>query len=544
MTEWLVETLLWTGALIGLVLLVRRPVGRHFGAKAAYALWALPLLRLIMPPLVLPACLAFGGGAPEQTILPTVEYSAELAALPTAQAASVAADPAASALPIAAILLTVWLAGAAIFLVVRFSGYFRMRRSLLAQGRPVGEAGAVRLIETPQATAPLAFGVFDKVVALPPGFMALYDREQRDFALAHELAHHSGGDLLANMAVQPLFALHWFNPLAWLGWRALRRDQEAACDARVIARRSAQDRAAYAQTIAGFAAGPHLALAAPMACPVLGEKSIIHRLRSISMSDISPRRRLAGRLLIGASLLALPLTASISYAEARSGRDATAEQPPVPPAPPLPPQAPDAPQPPEPPAPPLPPSAEEMVASGEFDTLFDDIEAKDDGSGQVRRVIVMRSKDGDAAAPGDRKERRMLLFSGHGPANAAGAPKALTWAPHGDRISGKGLSDEERVKIRRQVRETMVEVKRELANAKKEMMIFRNDNGEITRFAMDCKEGQKGAAFCQSDMMASTLAGLMEARAEIARNKDMQDDIRAEVLKSLDEAIADWNSRD
>ena len=39
---------------IALVLLLRRPVARHFGAAAAYALWFLPLARLILPPVTLP----------------------------------------------------------------------------------------------------------------------------------------------------------------------------------------------------------------------------------------------------------------------------------------------------------------------------------------------------------------------------------------------------------------------------------------------------------------------------------------------------------
>ena len=47
---FLFDTLLWTGALIALVMVLRRPVARHFGAGAAYALWFLPLARLIVPP--------------------------------------------------------------------------------------------------------------------------------------------------------------------------------------------------------------------------------------------------------------------------------------------------------------------------------------------------------------------------------------------------------------------------------------------------------------------------------------------------------------
>ena len=55
MSTWLIDTALYTALLIALVLVLRRPVARHFGPGMAYALWALPLLRLFLPPLVLPA---------------------------------------------------------------------------------------------------------------------------------------------------------------------------------------------------------------------------------------------------------------------------------------------------------------------------------------------------------------------------------------------------------------------------------------------------------------------------------------------------------
>ncbi|MFM5950853.1 MAG: M56 family metallopeptidase [Novosphingobium sp.] len=144
--------------------------------------------------------------------------------------------------------------------------------------------------------------------------MALTPQRERDLAIAHELEHHRGRDLAVNIAMQPLLALHWFNPLAWAGWRALRRDQEAACDARVLAGREADTRAAYGRLIAAFACNPSPALASPLACPILHEKSIVHRLRSLTMTEPTKTRRLAGRLLIGAAALALPLTATITYA--------------------------------------------------------------------------------------------------------------------------------------------------------------------------------------------------------------------------------------
>ena len=317
---WLVDTLIATGALIALVLVLRRPVARWFGPGMAYALWALPLLRLILPPLVLPS-------KPAPVLVEVTATTVDLVGIPAA-----AATPALT-LPQAALAL--WLAGALAYLVWRGWGYAAMRRTLLAGARPVGQAGTVRLIETPAAPGPIAFGVFDPVIALPPGFMVMPDLPARDLALAHELAHHSGRDLAVNLTMQPLLALHWFNPLAWLGWRALRRDQEAACDARVLAGRDPATRAAYGTLIAGFATAGQPGLAAPLACPIAVEKSIIHRLRSLTMQDPTPRARLLGRALIGLGVLALPLTASISYAaqDAPTAAPAAAAAPAAPTAP-------------------------------------------------------------------------------------------------------------------------------------------------------------------------------------------------------------------
>lgn len=318
--SWLVDTLLVTGELIALVLVLRRPVARAFGPAMAYALWALPLLRLIIPPITLPS-------APAE--------AAPVFVTVLADPVPVSAAPA-PAWTFAPLFQAVWLAGALAYLGWRVWQYRAMRRTLLAGAIGVGDAEGVRLIEAPEVRSPVAFGIQDRVIALPPGFMAQTPRRERDLAIAHELEHHRGRDLAVNIAMQPLLALHWFNPLAWAGWRALRRDQEAACDARVLAGREADTRAVYGRLIAAFACNPSPALASPLACPILHEKSIVHRLRSLTMTEPTKTRRLAGRLLIGAAVLALPLTATITYAanEEDAPQAPEASEPPAPPAPP------------------------------------------------------------------------------------------------------------------------------------------------------------------------------------------------------------------
>ena len=522
MTQWLVDTTLYTGLLIGAVLLLRRPVARSFGPQIAYALWALPLLRLFLPPLVLPASLA---PQPESItaaplMLAAVETSPfDEAAMPVAEATF--------ALAWSDLLVPLWLGGAMAFLVWRTITYRRMRHEVLAEARPVGEVGRIRLVETPAVGAPVAFGVLDKVVALPPLFMAQRDRTARDLAITHELAHHRGHDLAANFAAQVLLALHWFNPLAWLGWRAMRRDQEAACDARVMAGQGREERARYAALIAGIAAGPRLALTAPMACPVLGEASIVHRLRSLSRADLSPRRRWMGRALLATSALALPLTASISYAaEAQEEGTLTLPPapvaPPAPPAPPLPPEAIEAPEPPEAPEAPEPP--ERPGAPGAQRQYH------------VHRIIRGEPEAADAEAFAREMERfaqRMERFAD------LDEERIEREAERIERQAERAEREAERA-ANRQIRvQTTIRPRIADAEARADSFLMSCTGSE----PRNAEEREQLAMRCETRIAARTRDGLQEARRAIASNRDMPEDIRGEILRELDREIARLGDR-
>lgn len=552
MIDWLLETFVWTAALIAAVLLLRRPVARWFGPQVAYALWAIPALRLIIPPVELPAWMrpeAASTPIAQQADVP--QYVILDPATPVATTDGPAGSEAAAsgglalitpvtdfeAAPLLQIGIAVWLIGAAIFLVQRFAAYFQLRSELLDDASEVGRVGKVRLVETSGTNAPLAFGVIDKVVALPRGFLAQPDRTVRDLALAHELAHHQGRDLLINVLVQPLFALHWFNPLGRYGWLALRRDQEAACDARVVASKPAETRAAYAQLIVSIAAGPNLvpnhALTAPMACPVLGEKSIIHRLRSLNMSDTSKRRRIAGRLMLGAAVIALPLTATISYAasEAPQAPEAPAAPsgaptPLAPPAPPSPPDAPDAPGAPE----------------GErAERVIIEIDPDSEAGGDVRReerVFVFRSGEHEDASE-DRERRVVRLVQ----------------------RDGNTMSEEEFEEIRIELRRSLDEADKALAEmpaimerAMREAEQARTEGEGRTIVRMECDnnsddvatttelgDGRRVVMLCQTRVMAKAREGLQQAREEIARDREMSDRIRIRILRELDRQIESWD---
>ena len=543
---FLFDTLLWTGALIALVMVLRRPVAHHFGAGTAYALWFLPLARLVIPPFTLPSWMRpeeQGASVADTAFEPVLDATSAPAAEPGL------AEPVvlmASEQPVDFLtpLLLLWLGGAIVMLVRRFWLYFELRRELLLDARPVGEVGSIRLIETPAISGPMAFGVIDRVVALPDGFMASRERCRRDLAIEHELAHHRGGDLLVNMAVQPLFAIHWFNPLGWVGWHALRRDQEAYCDARVVAARPREERAAYAGVIADFARRPAIAprpvLAAPMACPVLGDKSIIHRLRSLSMSDISPRRRLAGRVAITSAFLAVPLTASIVYAEGAPRVLAAAAQA---------------------------AEVEEWTASEvrqqqaepevdverQFDQAERDLADAERGLDKAEREIIEIEREIEAGK--DRKKvKRKIRYKGKDWSEMSEADRAKLreeMAGLREKFGENGELREEMRELRRELGENG-EMRRDIRLAVAEAQAgATHANAMAPQVVVACKDeyslvtsetdgqGRTTLFVCETAGDKIALRAIKQARASIASERSLSAEERAEALRSLDEEIAE-----
>ncbi len=282
MSGWLIETLVATTILLALVLLVRRPVAQAFGPRVAYALWLLPFLRMLLPP------------------LPGGLFSISVMQADRSNAA--AADHA--ALPI---LLTIWAVGALIFFVWQVLVYLRFANKARDRATGLYQEGRVEIRQDTQAGSPLAYGIFSKSVLLPADFAERFEHDEQYFAIRHELSHHARGDLVANLFALTLLSLNWFNPLAYMAFRAYRADQEAACDATVLADASDDDCQAYGRALVKSAVGR-----APLvACPIGVAEGLKERLGHIvAARDVAPLYQ-AGMMLSGVAIVAgLGFTAS------------------------------------------------------------------------------------------------------------------------------------------------------------------------------------------------------------------------------------------
>jgi beta-lactamase regulating signal transducer with metallopeptidase domain len=292
MSGWIIETLIASTLLMLVVLAVREPVSRRFGPRIAYALWLLPALRMVLPPL--PE--SWGAAA----VAPAVQVSILIGqAAPVVEAGT----------NWVLIFAAVWAMGSLAFLCWHLSAYRRFASRIRQDCEPLCDHEAFPVQASRLVRSPLAFGVRGKMVVVPADFADRYDAAEQKFALAHEVTHHRRGDLIANLAGLCVLALHWFNPVAHIAWRAFRLDQEAACDAMVLCGASSEDRHAYGLALVKSATG-----GVPLAaCTMTAKTGLKTRLRRIVEGRLAPMRggaAVAGLLVVGG----LAVTASTGIA--------------------------------------------------------------------------------------------------------------------------------------------------------------------------------------------------------------------------------------
>jgi len=323
--SWFGETSLAVSILIALVLLARRSVARRFGAEAAYLLWLAPVLRLIMPTL---------------SILPSSWRAApaEIAAEWTFATTPAAADafvPHSTPFDWSAVMFTAWAIGAAAFIAAQHFAQKRFISAMLKKSNAPSQdtiaeamtiAGKVGMRNLPPIVVaadnvgPLVAGVFRPVIILPANFESAYSSGERQLAFAHEFAHIKRGDLATTLAALLFRAAQWPNPLAHFAFRAFRADQEAACDAAVIADNKTWPDISYAYG-AALVKSASRKFDAPAASLAMSNhlKERLMLLKNRANSSAAVGRAIAAALIIAG----VAASASYSYAAEKDAKKET-----------------------------------------------------------------------------------------------------------------------------------------------------------------------------------------------------------------------------
>ena len=217
-------------------------------------LWLAVGLRFALPwgiPLALPRPQNEPLAQAADTVRILAGTPAAAPALPAAAPAPVpAAAPWYAGLTVWHLLAAVWAAGVLVLAVRAVWAYRRLCRQVaLACKTPDGcYSGAC-------VPAPFTLGIARPRIYLPAGLAG----PMRAAVLLHERTHLRRGDPLIKPLFYAVACLHWFNPLAWLAFRQLEREMEAACDEAAVRGCDAAARNAYCETILRYALQGRLA---------------------------------------------------------------------------------------------------------------------------------------------------------------------------------------------------------------------------------------------------------------------------------------------
>lgn len=267
MMAWILSS----SVLIFVVLLIRRLTLGRISMRLRYALWALVLVRLLVP---------FSFGSTPVSIMNTAQqvpviqdaqvlhdiqhikrspggtvegyhrgdYMADFPTVIAEQKSEEAFSRMSAVLHLRDMLLPLWRMGALVlacaFLLInlRFRTTLRKTRTRL-------ETADIPLpvYVTDNVETPCLFGLLRPAVYVTPDVES--DPKSLHYALEHELTHFYQGDFVWSILRCVCLCLHWFNPLVWLAVKLSRQDAELSCDEGTIRRLGESHRVAYGNTL-------------------------------------------------------------------------------------------------------------------------------------------------------------------------------------------------------------------------------------------------------------------------------------------------------
>ena len=271
MNEWIISS----SILIAAVLLGRFLLRGKISLRLQYALWAVVLLRLLIPFQIYNSSFSTGTlseqvdlSAPVRQVYFSAneeEYERQYTAsyhetvrwheskgkpLDPVAAQKQAAEAAQLSLNLSLNLelFNIWLLGmAAMASVIIFCNVhlaLRLRRHRWEMEIP---DSLLRVYITEVVPTPCIFGFFKPAIYLTPA--AAKDPQVRAHVLEHELTHYRHLDHIWSVLRSVCLVLHWYNPLVWIAAKVSRADAELACDEGALKKLGENQRGDYGRTL-------------------------------------------------------------------------------------------------------------------------------------------------------------------------------------------------------------------------------------------------------------------------------------------------------
>ena len=264
------ELIITSSVLILVVISLRHFLKGKISLRMQYALWALVLVRLLVPvsPLESPISIM---NAIETATSVQEELASGSIPSPVSAPSSVSGDTETTLAPDAAVQAgpadttnvhhgifdwtklprLIWYIGIGVVgLCLLLSNLIFGRKLVKTRKKYQADNCKLPVYEVGGLPSPCLFGVFRPAIYITPDIAG--DEAKLRHVLAHELTHYSHGDHIWSALRSLCLAIHWYNPLVWLAATLSRRDAELACDESTIKSIGEANRMEYGRTLIGL----------------------------------------------------------------------------------------------------------------------------------------------------------------------------------------------------------------------------------------------------------------------------------------------------
>lgn len=256
--NYIIQTTVYLTVTSGFILIFKRLFKNKMSAKWHLYIWALLLVRFLMPPVIQSGISVFN-------VIP-VQYTSDSLILQSPvetdgsnisegmntvagyissendyNIASVKSEN--NRIDVEKLILYIWAFGAAGFLLYFLILYSIHHYKIKRQGYSSNEETMKTLDECKRLLnvkrkirivsgndGPMLMGIINPKIILPDG----YSESEKRNIIIHELCHFKNGDILIIWVAILLLCLNWFNPVMWYSFFLLRCDIEVYCDQRTL----------------------------------------------------------------------------------------------------------------------------------------------------------------------------------------------------------------------------------------------------------------------------------------------------------------------
>ena len=275
MVEWIVSS----SVLIAVVILLRFVLKGKISLRLQYALWALVLVRLLVPISFGDTAMSVGNltqkaaasetaqfvSALSETELPRMTYQAaynevakeyadrgiQIEDMPLEEYAETVdyeiMNKMNGNLSIAEVVKIIWICGIALVGVWFLLSNLRLHLSLKRTRTLLTDSHALPVYLSDAIDTPCLFGLFHPAIYLTGE--AIESEHTQRHAVEHELTHFRHKDNIWAILRSVCLAVHWYNPLVWIAAGLSRQDGEESCDAVTIRRLGEDERIPYGKVL-------------------------------------------------------------------------------------------------------------------------------------------------------------------------------------------------------------------------------------------------------------------------------------------------------